>query len=57
MTIFQKGCGNLPPEEVYKILLEHPLIDPGNAESFNNLFGEHFCYVPHVGKWFKYDGV
>lgn len=44
-------------EESYKTLLEYPLTDAGNAESFKTLFGDRFCYVPQVGKWFKYDGV
>jgi len=57
MTIFQEWCGNLPPEEACQILLEYPLTDAGNGESFKTLFGERFCYVSQVGKWFKCDGV
>jgi len=38
-------------------LLDFPLIDAGNAESFLEIHGDRFIFVPKKKKWFMGEGI
>lgn len=43
--------------KIVDILIQHPASEPGNAETFRDLFGDQFCYVKEKGSWFWFDGI
>jgi putative DNA primase/helicase len=49
--------GSKLPDALLENLVNYPPTDAGNAESFRDLFGREFCYVPQIGKWFHWNGV
>jgi P4 family phage/plasmid primase-like protien len=53
---FGPGDGALPEEQIQR-LLNYPLTDAGNAESFIEIHGERFIFVPEKKKWLMWDGV
>jgi putative DNA primase/helicase len=53
---FGPDDGALGEERIQK-LIAYPLTDAGNAESFIEIHGDHFIFVPEKRKWFMWDGV
>lgn len=48
--------GTLPENQIQN-LLNYPLTDTGNAESFIEIQGDRFIFIPENSKWLMWDGV
>lgn len=44
-------------EPTIELLLSCPLTEAGNAESFEAIYDDQFCFIKEMKKWYRWDGV